>query len=641
MLNNHFWDTTILSTGTDTDHQDETLMPDHSSLQFADTDDDLEQTITNDDASKTDDFESCSSLSLSCDTIVDQVVLDVSSDTQQKRQSASKSPNIIDISGEQITVAESKKARDALEAVKLKEKCEEIRTPGFLLEDRHIDAFIAVVQSESQYSNWDMKTTLAVQSTQHYDRKPNKADRDDIQILFEGRAGPVHIGHYICIHYRADERSVFVYDSLHRRCLSPNSQEIIHRRFPDLIEPVNFVEPKTRQSDSSSCGVFAAAYATTVLFGQDPAEYSLLLKSGPNKMKTSLLRNHLAKMIEENKLSSFPQTAANGRVEVNQKMNPRVSLERLKLPIQSHDCKSPVLSQDEEQITDTCDQSNDLQDKVAVMLDDAYEEFENNADNEQTLTNRKRKVDIPNTDGNLKKKTKLKTANSTKIWECNICLFSTKHEYSYKRHLKNHDNVRPHECKHCAKRFKRNSHLTNHMKTHRNLYKFECSKCRFGFSDENEWELHETDCRAKQYKCDICLIGAFWRKRDLSNHMLKHTDEKPCCSICKKQFKNKYILRWHMKTHAAQWYQYHCPKCRLGFEHKEECEFHASRCHGTQYECHLCKINFYNRKSNLFRHMRLKHLGEKPFVCTKMCCQQPFNANSKSKYCPNCRKRSE
>lgn len=265
MLNNHFWDTTILSTGTDTDHQDETLMPDHSSLQFADTDDDLEQTITNDDASKTDDFESCSSLSLSCDTIVDQVVLDVSSDTQQKRQSASKSPNIIDISGEQITFAESKKARDALEAVKLKEKCEEIRTPGFLLEDRHIDAFIAVVQSESQYSNWDMKTTLAVQSTQHYDRKPNEADRDDIQILFEGRAGPVHIGHYICIHYRADERSVFVYDSLHRRCLSPNSQEIIHRRFPDLIEPVNFVEPKTRQTDGSSYGVFAAAFATTVL----------------------------------------------------------------------------------------------------------------------------------------------------------------------------------------------------------------------------------------------------------------------------------------------------------------------------------------------------------------------------------------
>lgn len=636
-LNNQLLNTTILSTDS-TDHQDETLIPANAYVEFAEKDDDLEQTLTNGDTSMPDDIAS-SSLQSPCDRTVDQILLDPSSGNQQEQreqQSTSESSNVTEVSGEQITVDELKKAPDASEAAKL---IEEIRTPGFLLEDRHIDAFIAVVQSELQYSDWDMKTPCAVQSIEHYDRKPEEARIDDIQILFEGQAGPDHTGHYICIHYKADNRKVYVYDSLHRRCLSPNSQEIIQRRFPELIEPINFVEPKTQQRDSSSCGVLAAAYATTILLGQNPAKYPLLLKSGPNQKRTSLLRNHLAKIIEKKKLSSFPRAEATEKLGINQNMSPRVLIERLKLPIQSNNCKSPMLSQDEDQMTNICDQSNGLQNSVAIMLDDAYEEFENIADHEQTLTNGKRKINRSNARGNLKKKIKLNTANLTKNWDCHICLYSTKRKDLLKKHLTTHDDVRPHECTYCAKRFKRNTHLRSHMKTHSHLFDFQCSKCRLGFSDENECELHKRECRAEEHECDICK-KIFRRKRDIINHMLKHTGKKPCCSICKKRFSTEYNLKRHMKTHKDL-FGFHCKKCRQGFEHKKECKFHEDRCQTKQYECYVCKINFFDRKHNLLQHMRLKHVSGTQFICTNMCCQKPFNTNFESKNCPICRKRGD
>lgn len=39
----------------------------------------------------------------------------------------------------------------------------------------------------------------------------------DIQIIFELQARPNNLGHFVCVHYRADERKVYLNDSLKRR----------------------------------------------------------------------------------------------------------------------------------------------------------------------------------------------------------------------------------------------------------------------------------------------------------------------------------------------------------------------------------------------------------------------------------------
>lgn len=68
---------------------------------------------------------------------------------------------------------------------------------------------------------------------------------------------------------------------------------------------MKFVKPKEKQPDSKSCGVFAIAYATCILFGMDPAEYNPKLNPahGDHSMN---LRRHLADMLRNNRLQLFP-----------------------------------------------------------------------------------------------------------------------------------------------------------------------------------------------------------------------------------------------------------------------------------------------------------------------------------------------
>lgn len=110
-------------------------------------------------------------------------------------------------SAEQISVADLKIDREASIAEPLKKICEEIRTPEFLLEDTHIDAFTTMANQNSQYN---MITVLGAQREEQYERTPEEAHIDDVQILFEGRFGPKSIGHYICIHYRANEQIRYI-----------------------------------------------------------------------------------------------------------------------------------------------------------------------------------------------------------------------------------------------------------------------------------------------------------------------------------------------------------------------------------------------------------------------------------------------
>lgn len=86
----------------------------------------------------------------------------------------------------------------------------------FYLKDTQIDTFIKMVQNATI---WDMKPVLAAQNIQQYNRMQGEAQLDiiDIQIIFELQARPNNLGHFVCVHYRANERKVYLYDSLKRR----------------------------------------------------------------------------------------------------------------------------------------------------------------------------------------------------------------------------------------------------------------------------------------------------------------------------------------------------------------------------------------------------------------------------------------
>lgn len=172
----------------------------------------------------------------------------------------------------------------------------ELSAPNTFLSDLTINHFINLVRATT---NFDMIDVNRVYFPQLYEE--NDTERDDVQILYGGDIGVDAVGHFLSIFYKAETKTVYVYDSLFRQELHEKQIQIINYRYPKR-EYIEFVKPKTVQNDETSCGCFAIAYTATIILGDDPATYNLKLHN---------LRKHIRKMFEENKLIPFPQEEKN------------------------------------------------------------------------------------------------------------------------------------------------------------------------------------------------------------------------------------------------------------------------------------------------------------------------------------------
>lgn len=183
---------------------------------------------------------------------------------------------------------------------------DEILSARECLTDITINRFVEVAE---KISGRKMFSPANVQIIENYCRNETESQQDDIQILYEG---PItddfnKIGHYICVSYQGQEDTVYVYDSLYTKTLSERSKKIINLRYQQPYTQIHYVKPKIFQPDSTSCGVFAIAYVTTILFGRNPAQFRFkLLPSGATD-RTMLMRKHLAQMLTDERLSLFPE----------------------------------------------------------------------------------------------------------------------------------------------------------------------------------------------------------------------------------------------------------------------------------------------------------------------------------------------
>lgn len=175
----------------------------------------------------------------------------------------------------------------------------EIRSPKTYLTDLSMEAFMNIVNRN--YPQYHMETTLYAQRRHLYYREP--VFIDDVQVLFLGRVE--NVGHYVCIHYVAGERILYVYDPLGSSDSADSYNTILRRRYPQLSRIV-YRRPRVLQPDYISCGVFSLVYATTVILGGDPTETDLQLNSMNTRDNTMILRQHLANSIESRQLTLFP-----------------------------------------------------------------------------------------------------------------------------------------------------------------------------------------------------------------------------------------------------------------------------------------------------------------------------------------------
>ena len=132
---------------------------------------------------------------------------------------------------------------------------------------------------------------------------------DDVHIFYEEPEQSGKIGHWIRVNYVYKENKLYVYDSLMQNRLKPKQLADARILYPLLNEKTGRIEfPKLqhRQTNSSSCGVFAAAYAVSVVLGKNPSTEQYQINNAYKEDESMLLRTHLWKIIQEERLFAFP-----------------------------------------------------------------------------------------------------------------------------------------------------------------------------------------------------------------------------------------------------------------------------------------------------------------------------------------------
>lgn len=129
----------------------------------------------------------------------------------------------------------------------------------------------------------------------------------------------------------------------------------------------------------------------------------------------------------------------------------------------------------------------------------------------------------------------------------------------------------------------------------------------------------------KKYNCGQCEFSAKG-KWDLDIHIRTHSGERPHgCKFCEKRFIRKSHLKHHVNSVHSELFEFHCSKCRLGFQEKALLMSHETHCSKKQFVCDFCN-RVHNHRGHLAEHIRMKHSNETPFPC--FVCKKGF----KTKY---------
>ncbi|XP_031637265.1 uncharacterized protein LOC116349806 [Contarinia nasturtii] len=162
-----------------------------------------------------------------------------------------------------------------------------------------INYFIEFVREKYGF---DMIDVRCYPHLENYPQIPG--DQYDIQILYSDEFSS---GHYTVVFYDPNYQTVYIYDSritVMEYEVTGQRLSIIEKRYP--MAKIVPVIPKVEQYDEISSGLFAIAYATTLILGESPANY--IYEMNPRHSDKAInLRKHIIKMFRTKELSEFPR----------------------------------------------------------------------------------------------------------------------------------------------------------------------------------------------------------------------------------------------------------------------------------------------------------------------------------------------
>lgn len=143
--------------------------------------------------------------------------------------------------------------------------------------------FTALVQNSTRFLPYEPACL------QNLDRiKPVPNNLEHVQILHGD-------SHWICTYF--SENTLHIYDSLNFHSLTSEQVNIIDKLYPQLDKNLILFHQVQQQPNYNDCGVFAIAFATSLVCGSDPASTTY---------DHPLMRNHLIKMLKNLIIEHFP-----------------------------------------------------------------------------------------------------------------------------------------------------------------------------------------------------------------------------------------------------------------------------------------------------------------------------------------------
>ncbi len=169
-----------------------------------------------------------------------------------------------------------------------------------------------------------------------------------------------------------------------------------------------------------------------------------------------------------------------------------------------------------------------------------------------------------------------------------------------------------HCCSHCQKVFKAKRDLSRHLLIHSDSRPFQCGQCQKCFRQKMALTRHMlTHNSIRAFECEICQ-KSFTQKAHLKAHIsVAHSNDKPHkCLICDRSFSLKTYLTLHMSTHTGE-KDYVCPICHKAFSQRNNLTVHiATHSRIKLFTCRICSKQF-SQKSNLNTHVKTQHNTEK------------------------------
>ncbi|XP_051509364.1 zinc finger protein 335-like isoform X2 [Myxocyprinus asiaticus] len=201
--------------------------------------------------------------------------------------------------------------------------------------------------------------------------------------------------------------------------------------------------------------------------------------------------------------------------------------------------------------------------------------------------------------------------NDPERFKCQQCSYRCKRWSSLKEHMFNHEGMKPYKCESCDYSSVYKKDVIRHSAVH--------SKSKSRKTDMSCVNPSQVS-KVSEFPCPICHRVYPLQKR-LTQHMKTHSTEKPhMCDKCGKSFKKRYTFKMHLLTHIQNCGNslFKCEFCEITCNDKKNLLNHQlSHTNDKPFKCEDCKYST-SKEDFLVSHIAIKHTGEKPFSCD-MC----------------------